>query len=69
MVKLRNKFRDFQLKKYTIIVWAEGQGAGETSPRLGGLRHDGGLANPKGSRGKNKNIFFRKWDNFFQKIP
>ncbi|MCC5640246.1 hypothetical protein LC593_31320 [Nostoc sp. CHAB 5844] len=23
---------------------------GETSPRLGGLRHDGGLANPKGDR-------------------
>ncbi|MCP6758271.1 MAG: amino acid adenylation domain-containing protein [Fischerella sp. CENA71] len=31
---------------------AGGQGAGETSPRLGGLRHDGGLANPKGSRGE-----------------
>jgi phthiocerol/phenolphthiocerol synthesis type-I polyketide synthase E len=26
------------------------QGAGEISPRLGGLRHDGGLANPKGGR-------------------
>jgi hypothetical protein len=24
---------------------------GETSPRLGGLRHDGGLANPKGLGG------------------
>jgi hypothetical protein len=23
-------------------------GLGETSPRLGGFRHDGGLANPKG---------------------
>ncbi|MDZ8221647.1 translocation/assembly module TamB domain-containing protein [Nostoc sp. ChiVER01] len=31
---------------------AREQGAGETSPRLGGLRHDGGLANPKGSRGE-----------------
>ncbi len=31
---------------------AGGQGAGESTCRLGGSRHDGKVANPKGSRGK-----------------
>ncbi|BAY10699.1 hypothetical protein NIES2098_38750 [Calothrix sp. NIES-2098] len=31
---------------------AEGQGAGESTCRLGGFRHDGKVANPKGCGGE-----------------